>query len=377
MAQKRMRLPNGFGQITKLNRNLRKPYRVMVTVGKTEEGRPIAKLLKPQAYFKTYNEAYSALLEYNKDPYSLEKRTTFKELFERWIEEYSKKVTRSRLDRNRTLYKYCTPIYDTPVAELRARHLKALIENAEAEIYGKPVKATPNTKAGLKIFLNLMLDYAVEYELVSKNYARDFSLDPDTYKKARGIDNAHMAFTDDEIRIPWANVGKSYGVDLILISCYSGWRPGELVELKTTNISLIDWTFKGGLKTEAGTDRIVPIHPCIRDLVKKYYAIALSQGFENLFNHVKKYNENLYEPGMTYKVYKTLFYNTLEALDLNMDHSPHDCRKYFVTAAKKYNVDEYAIKRIVGHTISDLTERVYTERSIDWLHAEVKKIKVV
>ena len=111
--------------------------------------------------------------------------------------------------------------------------------------------------------------------------------------------------------------------------------------------------------------------------MKKYYAIALSQGFENLFNHVKKYNENLYEPGMTYKVYKTLFYNTLEALDLNMDHSPHDCRKYFVTAAKKYNVDEYAIKRIVGHTISDLTERVYTERSIDWLHAEVKKIKVV
>lgn len=69
---KRQRLPNGFGQITKLKqKNLRKPYRAMVTVGKTEEGRPISKLLKPTAYFETYNEAYEALLEYNKNPFDL------------------------------------------------------------------------------------------------------------------------------------------------------------------------------------------------------------------------------------------------------------------------------------------------------------------
>lgn len=47
---KHMRLPNGFGQISKLkNQRLRKPYRAMVTVGKTDTGRPICKLLKPEA----------------------------------------------------------------------------------------------------------------------------------------------------------------------------------------------------------------------------------------------------------------------------------------------------------------------------------------
>ena len=50
------RLPNGFGQITELRgRNLRKPFRVMVTVGVNPEGKPIVKLLQPVAYFKTYN----------------------------------------------------------------------------------------------------------------------------------------------------------------------------------------------------------------------------------------------------------------------------------------------------------------------------------
>lgn len=49
----RPKLPNGFGQISEIkNRNLRNRFRVMVTVGKTSEGKPISKLLKPNAYLK-------------------------------------------------------------------------------------------------------------------------------------------------------------------------------------------------------------------------------------------------------------------------------------------------------------------------------------
>ena len=44
----------------------------MITVGKTETGRSICKPLKPQSYFPTYNAAYEALIEYNKNPYDLD-----------------------------------------------------------------------------------------------------------------------------------------------------------------------------------------------------------------------------------------------------------------------------------------------------------------
>ena len=43
--------------------------------------------------------------------------------------------------------------------------------------------------------------------------------------------------------------------------------------------------------------------------------------------------------------------------------------------AKKYGVDEYAIKYMVGHKISDITEKVYTEREFQWLREEIEKIK--
>lgn len=77
---------------------------------------------------------------------------------------------------------------------------------------------------------------------------------------------------------------------------------------------------------------------------------------------------------MTYDKYANRFEAIRDELKLSPEHRAHDPRKQFVTMAKKAGVDEYALKRIVGHSISDITERVYTERDIDWLKTEIEKI---
>ena len=76
-----------------------------------------------------------------------------------------------------------------------------------------------------------------------------------------------------------------------------------------------------------------------------------------------------------YELYARQFKVVLNRLALDARHHTHDCRKTFVTMAKRANVDEYAIKRIIGHQIADLTERLYTDRSIDWLRSEIEKIR--
>ena len=64
---------------------------------------------------------------------------------------------------------------------------------------------------------------------------------------------------------------------------------------------------------------------------------------------------------MAYKKYRQHFMKIVTRLSLNSDHRVHDPRKQFITMAKKFKVDEYAIKRIVGHEINDVTEKVYTQ----------------
>lgn len=374
-TNKRRRLPNGFGQISEIkNRNLRNPFRAMVTVGKTDTGRPICKPLKPNSYFETYNDAYSALVEYNKNPYDLSPAMTLNELFEKWSDDYFKTIVKSSIDNINQAWLYCSQIYTMRVVDVRPRHIRGCMDDGYRIVRGKKRIPTPSIKNQIKSLFNKMLDYAVEYEIVDRNYSRTFKLPDDVIRELSANRKSHMPFTDDEIEILWDNVNSKLYVDAMLIQCYSGWRPNELGLIKIADVDLENWSFKSGSKTQAGRDRIVPIHSKIRGLVVARYNEALSLNSEFLFNCTDIVNRKN-SLRFTYDRYNVGFSRICTELGLNTEHRLHDGRTHFVTQAKKCNVDEYAIKYIVGHKINDITEKVYTKREFEWLSDEIEKIK--
>ena len=373
--KKHMRLPNGFGQITELKgRNLRTPYRAMITVGKTSTGRPICKPLKPKAYFETYNDAYMALVEYNRNPYDLELDVTVKELYDRWTDSYFPTLKSASSTRTITAaWAYCSSVYDMRAKDIRARHIKGCMDNGVAIVKGEERHTSPNIKSRIKSLFNLMMDYALEYEIVDRNYARTFDISTEVLDEMEESRRGHISFTDEEIKTLWDNVKRKDYVDIILIQCYSGWRPQELGLIELDNVDLNNWTFTGGMKTDAGINRTVPIHSKIRHLVKAKYNEAKSLGSDYLFNCIDARN-NGNGLKLTYDKYNYRFCKVMSELKLNPEHKPHDPRKQFVTMAKKNQVDNFAIKRIVGHSIDDITEKIYTDRDIEWLKEEIEKI---
>lgn len=367
-THRRKRLPNGFGQISEIkNRNLRKPFRAMICVGKTETGHPISKPLQPIAYFATYNEAYTALVEYNRSPYDLSKKMTVQELYEQWSEEYLKTLkSPSSVSATKRAWKYCREIYDMRAVDVRVRHIKGCMEKGTISDNSN-ITPDPRTQNVIKTIFNLMFDYALEYELVEKNYSRSFTLSEELIKEICSTKNGHIPFTEDEITLLWNNIDNIKGIDMLLVQCFSGWRSKELCALKIANVNLDDMTFVGGMKTKAGTNRKVPIHSAIQDLVRTRYKEAVELSCEFLFS----------ENGKTYRydMFQRLFTDIKTKLGLSTNHRPHDGRTHFVTMAKKYGVDEYAIKYIVGHKINDITEKTYTKREFEWLQSEMEKIK--
>lgn len=347
----RMRLPNGFGQITELkNQNLRNRFRAMVTVGKTDTGKPICKILKPQGYFHTYNEAYEALIEYNKDPYSLDEEMSMSELYDKWTSVYFQNITSSSMRTIKSAWSYCSSVYSMRPRDIRVRHIKGCMESVEST----------NIKNRIKSMFNLMMDYALEMELIDKNYARDFKV------SGAVSETKHIAFTDNEMEILWKNTPTPL-VNLILVQCYTGWRPQELCKIKLSDVNIDKWYMKGGMKTKAGIDRVVPICERIKPLVKKIYAMS-----ESL--HSEYFVCDMDGSEMTYDKYYKRFKNIITELKLDDAHRPHDPRKQFITMCKSAGVDEYAIKRMAGHSIDDITEKLYTERDLEWLRQECEKI---
>lgn len=373
-SNKRRRLPNGFGQISEIkNRNLRNPFRAMVTVGKTPEGKPICKPLKPESYFATYNDAYAALVEYNKNPYDLEPSITMQELYDKWLPEYEKTVKSTKSATS--AWAYCSGVYKMRVMDIRARHVKGCMEEGVAVIRGKEQHPSATMKNQIKSLFNMMLDYALEYELVDRNYSRTFNLTEETVKEIQSVKKEHISFTDEEMDLLWANISSKQGIDIMLIQCYSGWRPQELGLLELKDVDLENWTFRGGMKTDAGENRVVPIHSRIQDLVLRKYQEAEALGSPYLLNWTDPNNRNKKNIKLTYARYQKAFERIRDDLKLNPNHRPHDGRTHFVTMAKRYGVDEYAIKYMVGHKISDITEKVYTRREFAWLREEIEKIK--
>lgn len=368
-----MKLPNGYGSVHKLSgAKRRKPWRARITDG--YEYDPIKdkqiQKYKTLGYYETKQQALQALATYNENPYDLDTdKITFSECYEKWTEDYFQKIAPSAIRTVESAYKYCSSLYDMRMKDIRTYHLKGCMDDGYiipeiGKDKGKKRFASANTKTKMKSMFNLLFDYAVEHEIAMANYARNFNIDDDVIKEKEKNKKEKIPFTNEEIKKLWENIDFGF-TDMILIQLYSGWRPQELAILKVSDIDFEKNIMTGGLKTQAGKERIVPILPLIKPLLEKRYNEAIKLNSEYVFNDINSQTGI----NMTYDKYRKRFMKIMERLDMN--HTPHECRHTFITIAKSNKMDEYVLKLIVGHAIDDITEKVYTHRTVEQLRADM------
>lgn len=355
------KLPNGYGTIYKMSGKRSKPYRAMKTdkwiidpvTGKSKQIRSTI------GYYQSREDAMIALANYNENPYDIKADSiTFSEVYEKWSENYFPTLSNPSSVRTVTAaYAYCNGLYDMRMKDIKVSHLEGTILNAQVG---------DSTKSRIKSLFNMMYKYAVAHDIVEKDYASVMFANGNPIKRSRTKEV--IPFSQEEIFLLWDNLDSIAFADMILIGIYSGWRPQELAILKVADIDIKVGTMLGGLKTDAGKNRIVPIHPLIRPLIENRMKEATVMQSEFLFNDANGQQGT----HMTYDKYRKRFEKVMKYLKLT--HRPHETRHTFITKAKACDVDEYILKLIVGHSIDDITEKVYTHRTIDQLRAEMEKI---
>lgn len=355
------KLPNGYGTIYKLPGRRTKPFRAVKTdkwvldavTGKSKQERFTV------GYYATREEAMIALADYNENPYDIKVDSiTFSEVYEKWSESYFPTLANASSIRTvKAAYAYCNGLYGMRMRDIRVSHLEGTVVNANVG---------DSTKGRIKSLFNMMYKYAIAHDIVEKDYASVMFANGNPIKRERVKEV--VPFTDEEVALLWDNVNKIAFADMVLIGIYSGWRPQELSILKVSDIDIEAGTMKGGLKTDAGKNRIVPIHKAIKPLIENRLKEATELQSEYLFN-----DENGQQgTHMTYDKYRGRFRKVMNRL--HMEHCPHETRHTFITKAKACNMDEYILKLIVGHSIEDITEKVYTHRTIEQLKTEMDKI---
>jgi integrase len=193
-----------------------------------------------------------------------------------------------------------------------------------------------------------MYKYALMNEIAEKDYSQFvFS------QACRSESPAHTPFTPDEIRALWEK--RAYP---ILIMIYTGLRVTEFLTIETENVDLKAHIMRGGIKTKAGKNRIIPIHddilPLIRDMMGERYLYGGDYpiSYSTFTNHAWRQ-----------------FMDLIEA-----SHTPHDTRHTAASLMEQAGISLYHQKLILGHAVKDITQGIYTHVDPSVLVEDINRI---
>lgn len=372
------KLPNGYGQIRYLGKGRRNPYGVYppateeYTTGQMKPPKAICYVPDWLIGFRvltawkagTYTPGdekdmeisdkknadlfvQALLADYNQMQGvedRREKLKTFEDVFkEYYLDKF--KVEYGHSDRKKSMeyslsaaYKNCAELHNKEFATLTKNDLQGTINNC------------PLKHSSLELIIVLfhqMYKYAVANDICEKDYSNFVAIEKDD-------DDEHgVPFSDSELEILWKNKNNNVA-EFLLIMCYSGFRVNAYRNLEA---NLKDMYFKGGSKTDAGKNRIVPIHSAISKMVK---------------HRLSLYGSLL---PVSYSKFIKDMYTFLSEHDIG-SHTPHDCRHTFSMLCERYGVKENDRKRMLGHSFNDITNKVYGHRTLEELREEIEKIKV-
>lgn len=385
------RLPNGYGQIIYLGSGRSRPYAVYPPALQMDRN-GIRKRPKALCYVTEWIVGFSALTAYKagrfkpgmevelEEAYKKEeaeamyssskiiqriiqdftvykdaqiraaageaKKHTFRDMYERWFSW--KFGERSRLSQSCKRgaiqgFRNSEKIHDRYIEDLTPRELQELIDS---------VPGSQSKKEQVKKVISGIYKYADMERIEVKDPTRHLT----TYSDQE-IEHG-VALTDRELSGLWELRETEPAAAISLIMCFSGFR---ISAYETLEVNVEDWYFRGGVKTAAGKNRIVPIHSGIRGLVTD----ALERGGGKVIGNKDSF---CYQLKLLEKRYPALF---------DQHHHPHDFRHTFATLGKRFGVDPEDLMRLLGHKNGTITEQIYTHRTIEDLREQVEKIDVL
>ena len=382
-----------YGSVIKLSGNRLNPYGARITIGYNVNGYPVYYFL---GFFEEELDAHIYLRDYNNTPYNIyvkeeiyNKVIKFIELpskiliknnnltdrtnytFKQVYEEYAKlnfptkdeialerethmkakgKFTSDTMYVRKSAFKQAETLHNIPYVNLRTVDFQQVINCATS-----PKKA----KRLRYLFLELD-DYAEQKDIISKTYAKHVNKIDFNFENTK----PRLPFTNEEIEMIWKDKTNTQDEalvrDICLILLYTGMRIEELLFMFTKNIDLKEDYMRGGLKTNSGKNRVIPIHHLIKPIIKKHY----NSKNEFLFMYGDK--------RLPYAKYRVMFNNYMAKL--NIQHTSHDARHTVESELDRRQVRTVTKDLIMGHKNGGTGEKVYTHKTLQELKESIELI---
>ena len=328
-----MRLPNGFGSVTKLKGKRRKPYMARITTECVydEEKDDYVQKRVVLGYFEKKSDALEALSEYSKNPYSiLESTMTVRELWDAIKGNVEASENRKKVYET-DFRKYMSSIADMRVRDVKTKQLQQVIDDCP---HGY------STKTNIRVVMNIIFGYAAQNDLIEKNYTQFIKFEQEATILERQV------YTEEEIKSLWSKQDlEEYALTIILL--YQGMRIKEFMDLSPDDIDLENKTITIKKGKNKFSERTIPINDAVYDLVARFKEHPLTLTRPKFYHFTKKV----------------------------LGHTPYDTRHTFATKCNKLDLKKIIIQRIMGHKPDTLLENVYIHLTMDELAEAINQVR--
>ncbi len=310
--------------------------------------------------FEKKSDARAALDDFLKHP-SSKYNYTLRQIYEDWKAIAFADIQKQTITNYTTCWDKICQCPSPAIADKRVRDITTADLRRVLDYYtcgdetAKPLSKSYITK--IKALFTQLYNYALENNIVDRNYASLVKLPKMQDTKAR-------AFTDLEFAVlekGWKTVP---GGDACYVLCYTGWRVSEFCSLTKFSYDPKEQVLQGGLKTDAGRNRIVPVHKKIRPIIEQWYAASTGPLYPK--EDGTAYNKDSFK--------RKIWDPCMKALGLPDDLTPHSARHTFGTKMSAAGVPAEDIQKIMGHSDYSVTANTYINQDISTLKSSVEKV---
>lgn len=353
---------NGCGTVYKRSDLKHRPW-VAAAPANIDGGRIARTVI---GYYATQEEANEALAEYIRAPIA-KPQMTMGELYAEWFPVATKELSRSMQDGYAAAWKSCAPLSDIRVRDVRTAQMQQVIDELSQPHtivrYGRVMERAGMSHSALnkiRVLLNQLFRYAIQNDITHKNYAEFIQL-PKAEKQP-----VKDCFSDLECARIEQSVGAVPYADWILCMIYTGFRIGEFLALTPFSVKETDGVLVlvGGSKTEAGRNRLVPVHPKIRAIIdaqRQQHGQTLFCRPDGSPMPADYFRDKLYKQALLQIGVRQL--------------PPHATRRTFSTRMSAAGVRQEDMIALMGHADFSVDIDHYIKQSAPTLAAAVEKIQ--
>lgn len=270
----------------------------------------------------TKKEAVMALEQLRSGSYLADRSKKVSAIWEAMSQKWLDSVSANKEAAYRRAYERLQPLHGADITNLIAQDWQMYVDQIPGAYY---------PKRDAKIVASKIYQYAIAQGWLQANMAEHIELPSLAAPKKD-------AFSTSELQLLWNDWRSGYTwTAYILIMCYTGMRPGEIMKIRIQDIHLDERYMVGGIKSKAGIDRCIAFPTFLVPVVR--WAIEHQKNGKllaiNEENFYKAYDAALDHAGI------------IRTKDHPM--TPHCCRHTFVTMGTNSGIQLAVLQKMAGH----------------------------